>query len=78
MFNHVYRYLFNCGEGTQRLANEHKVKLSGMEHIFVTQNTWENVGGMPGMLLTLQDSGTPSINIYGPPGIVSIDEIVGF
>lgn len=66
------RYLFNCGEGTQRLAHEHKVKLSTMEHILITHKSWENVGGLPGMLLTLQDTGVPFITLHGPPGIVSL------
>lgn len=66
------RYLFNCGEGTQRLANEHKVKLSTMEHILITHKSWENVGGLPGVLLTLQDTGVPYVTLHGPPGIASL------
>lgn len=66
----LYRYLFNCGEGTQRLAHEHKVKLGMIEHILVTHKSWENIGGLPGMLLTLQDTGVPHVTLHGPPGIV--------
>ncbi|XP_011865052.1 PREDICTED: ribonuclease Z, mitochondrial [Vollenhovia emeryi] len=66
------RYIFNCGEGTQRLAFEHKYKLSKLEHVFITSATWSNMGGMPGMLLTIQDAGVPKINVHGPKGTVDI------
>lgn len=60
------RYLFNCGEGTQRLATEHKVKLSKLEHLFFTHNKWKNLGGLPGLALTVQDIGVPEFSIHGP------------
>lgn len=66
-----FRYLFNCGECTQRLAHEHKVKLSRLEHIFITSKTWNNIGGLPGLSLTLQDVGVPNITLHGPEGLVS-------
>lgn len=43
------RYLFNCGEGTQRLCTEHKVKLGKLDSVFVTRLNWEQLGGIPGM-----------------------------
>ncbi|KAK3890834.1 hypothetical protein Pcinc_005239 [Petrolisthes cinctipes] len=72
VFTEQARYLFNCGEGTQRLAHEHKVKLGMVEHILVTHKSWENIGGLPGMLLTLQDTGVPHVTLHGPPGIDSL------
>lgn len=33
LFTDQSRYLFNCGEGTQRLAHEHKTRLSRLEQI---------------------------------------------
>lgn len=66
------RYIFNCGEGTQRLAYEHKYKLIKLEHLFITSATWNNLGGMPGMLLTIQDAGVPKINVHGPKGMMEI------
>lgn len=62
--------MFNCGEGTQRLAHEHKTKLTRLEHIFVTQNNWKCTGGLPGLSLTIQDAGVPNISLHGPPKIV--------
>ncbi|KAK5641003.1 hypothetical protein RI129_009550 [Pyrocoelia pectoralis] len=72
VFSDQSRYLFNCGEGTQRLAHEHKMKLSKLEHIFITQSTWSNIGGLPGTALTIQDVGVPQIVLHGPEGL---DEI---
>lgn len=67
----LHRYLFNCGEGTQRLAHEHKMKLSKLEHVFITHSSWKNFGGLPGMCLTLQDSGVSEVVLHGPPQVVS-------
>ncbi|XP_047995037.1 ribonuclease Z, mitochondrial isoform X4 [Leguminivora glycinivorella] len=69
LFTDHKRYLFNCGECTQRLAHEHKVKLSRLEHVFITRKTWKNIGGLPGLSLTLQDVGVPEITLHGPEGL---------
>uniref|UniRef100_A0A1B0CS85 ribonuclease Z n=1 Tax=Lutzomyia longipalpis TaxID=7200 RepID=A0A1B0CS85_LUTLO len=72
IFTDQSRYLFNCGEGTQRLAHEHKTKLARLEHIFITQTTWRHVGGLPGLSLTIQDAGVPEVTLHGPPGLEEI------
>ena len=63
-------YLFNCGEGTQRLSHERKTRLARLENVFVTCNGWRNVGGVLGALLTLNDIGVPGLTLHGPPGLV--------
>lgn len=68
---HFLSYQFNCGEGCQRLANEHKMKLSKLGHIFITRASWDNIGGLPGMALTLQEMGIPQLSVYGPKSLVS-------
>lgn len=65
------RFLFNCGEGTQRFCTEHKIRLARIKDIFLTRLHWENTGGLPGALLTVADAlqhmpGPQSISIYGP------------
>ncbi|XP_011313701.1 ribonuclease Z, mitochondrial [Fopius arisanus] len=70
------KYLFNCGEGTQRLAHEHHLRLSKLEHVFFTTPTWKNMGGLPGMALTIQDAGVPEIKLHGPDGIIDIFDAV--
>jgi ribonuclease Z len=56
VFFDQHRYLFNVGEGTQRFCLEHKIKLSRISHIFLTQTKWKYLGGLPGMILTVADS----------------------
>ncbi|XP_033155331.1 ribonuclease Z, mitochondrial [Drosophila mauritiana] len=72
LFTDQARYLFNCGEGTQRLAHEHKTRLSRLEQIFLTQNTWASCGGLPGLTLTIQDAGVRDIGLHGPPHLGSM------
>lgn len=60
----------------QRLAHEHRYKLIKLEHVFITSATWDNLGGMPGMLLTIQDAGVPKINVHGPEGTVEIFDAI--
>ncbi|KAJ7989460.1 hypothetical protein DPEC_G00304780 [Dallia pectoralis] len=67
VFSEFNRYLFNCGEGTQRLMQEHKLKAARLDNIFITRMSWENVGGLSGMILTLKDTGVPEVNLSGPP-----------
>lgn len=67
-----FRYLFNCGEGTQRLAHEHKTKLTRLEHIFITQRSWHRIGGLPGLSLTIQDAGVPNITLHGPDKLLDV------
>ncbi|KAG8006513.1 Zinc phosphodiesterase ELAC protein 2 [Nibea albiflora] len=67
VFSEYNRYLFNCGEGTQRLMQEHKLRAARLDNIFLTRLSWENVGGLSGMILTLKDTGVPECVLSGPP-----------
>ncbi|OLN83273.1 Ribonuclease Z 1 [Colletotrichum chlorophyti] len=51
------RYLFgNLSEGTQRALTQRKYAMSKLETMFISgQTTWENTGGMIGMMLTVAD-----------------------
>uniref|UniRef100_T1J1X8 Zinc phosphodiesterase ELAC protein 2 n=1 Tax=Strigamia maritima TaxID=126957 RepID=T1J1X8_STRMM len=62
-------YLFNCGEGLQRLSNEHKLKINKTENIFITHKHWDNLGGLAGLTLTFQDMGVVNYTLHGPPRI---------
>ena len=68
------RLLFNCSEGTQRLCVEHKVRLSKLSSIFMTDISHETTGGLPGLCLTLADAGRRSVSIWGPKGLNNIWE----
>ena len=43
------RYLFNVGEGLQRLSIEHKTKITKINHVFITELSHKNIGGLPGI-----------------------------
>ncbi|KAG4978936.1 hypothetical protein AAZX31_13G337200 [Glycine max] len=62
------RFIFNAGEGLQRFCTEHKIKLSKIDHIFLSRVCSETAGGLPGLLLTLAGMGEEgmSVNIWGP------------
>lgn len=47
------------------------MKLSRLGHIFITEPSWANMGGLPGVSLTIQDVGVPQITLHGPDGLVS-------
>ncbi|KAI3411546.1 Ribonuclease Z [Psidium guajava] len=66
-FDHQ-RFIFNAGEGLQRFCTEHKIKLSKIDHIFLSRVCSETSGGLPGLLLTLAAMGEEgmSVNIWGP------------
>ncbi|KAL7989342.1 hypothetical protein Chor_012008 [Crotalus horridus] len=67
VFSEYNRYLFNCGEGIQRLMQEHKLKVAHLDNIFLTRMNWANVGGLSGMLLTLKETRVPKCILSGPP-----------
>uniref|UniRef100_A0A8D0EHE8 Zinc phosphodiesterase ELAC protein 2 n=1 Tax=Strix occidentalis caurina TaxID=311401 RepID=A0A8D0EHE8_STROC len=71
VFSEFNRYLFNCGEGTQRAMQEHKLKISHLDSIFLSRVAWANVGGLPGMILTLKAMGLQRCFFLGPPKLVS-------
>jgi len=46
-----YRFIFNCGEGVQRLCVEHKVRLGKIAAVLVTDFKPQNCFGLPGKLI---------------------------
>ncbi|KAF9101300.1 hypothetical protein BGX29_005816 [Mortierella sp. GBA35] len=59
------RYMINCGEGTQRLCMQNRVRFSKMKTMLFTRTHWDCIGGVPGMLLTLADVGSRNIKMLG-------------
>ncbi|XP_022953731.1 tRNase Z TRZ3, mitochondrial [Cucurbita moschata] len=68
LFFDKQRFIFNAGEGLQRFCTEHKIKLSKIDHIFLSRVCSETAGGLPGLLLTLAGIGEAgmSVNVWGP------------
>uniref|UniRef100_A0A3Q0RRP3 Zinc phosphodiesterase ELAC protein 2 n=1 Tax=Amphilophus citrinellus TaxID=61819 RepID=A0A3Q0RRP3_AMPCI len=44
-----------------------ELKAARLDNIFLTRLSWENVGGLSGMILTLKDTGVPECVLSGPP-----------
>ncbi|XP_028912871.2 zinc phosphodiesterase ELAC protein 2 [Ornithorhynchus anatinus] len=76
VFSEYNRYLFNCGEGVQRLMQEHKLRVARLDNIFLTRMHWSNVGGLSGMLLTLQETGLVRCVLSGPPQLEDYLDVV--
>lgn len=65
----IARYLFNCGEGTQRIFNQHKLRLTRVNNIFFTRICWKYIGGLPGFAMTLRDNGKSDVGLLGPSNL---------
>lgn len=35
----------------------------------MTRTSWQRIGGLPGLSLTVQDSGVPNLTLHGPDGL---------
>ena len=69
-------YLINCGEGVQRFCVEHKMRLVGkLQRVLLTRLCWDTCGGIPGMLLSMNEGGNSgTVRLHGParlPQLVS-------
>lgn len=71
--NHQY-FLVDCGEGTQILLVNHKIKLAKISHIFISHLHGDHYLGLMGLLSTMHLQGrTNELHLFAPPGL---DEIL--
>lgn len=77
VFTDTQRYLFNCSEGTLRFSREHRVRISRVRNVFVTRCSWENVGGIPGLAMTLREIGINKVMVHGPAAIKEFSRAAG-
>ena len=65
--------LIDCGEGTQIALREAGLKLSRLQTLLITHFHADHIAGLPGLLLTLGNSGrqTP-LTIIGPHGLEAV------
>lgn len=66
------RYLFECGDGTQRFCTERSVRLGRLRSICLTSLTAPSIGGLMGMVLTIADAGKERVTIAGPKGVSAL------
>jgi ribonuclease Z len=69
LFADASRCLVHCGAGTQRFAVEHGVRLARLSHVLLATSNWSEVAGLPGLLLTVADSGLPRLRLAAPRGL---------
>ncbi|OII74029.1 uncharacterized protein cubi_02831 [Cryptosporidium ubiquitum] len=70
--------LINVGENVQRYCFEHKIKLSKLRSILLTNISVETIGGLPGLLLTLIGVGVQKLRIVGPEPITQYLLMFGY
>ena len=64
------RFLFDCGEGTQRQLLRSAVGLVELREVFLTHYHADHYLGLPGMLKTFALRGRElPLTVYGPPGL---------
>ncbi|ELR21007.1 metallobeta-lactamase domain containing protein [Acanthamoeba castellanii str. Neff] len=61
-----HRFLFNCGEQSQRFITENKLRTQNVDALFFTQVDWHHLGGLSDFLMTVADNGKSEIALYGP------------
>ena len=66
-------YLINCGESTQRLMGQSRFRLSKLKCIFATNISWDSVGGIPGLLLSVSEiePKLQDLRLLGPKNLTS-------
>jgi ribonuclease Z len=69
LFLEKHRILFNVPEGFQRVAFESKVRLGKLRHVMLTRIAAGTLAGLPGLFLTLADSGLKELYVRGPSGL---------
>ncbi|CAK7913395.1 ribonuclease Z [[Candida] anglica] len=68
------RYFFGkIPEGSQRVLNENRLRLGKLKSIFFTGTTshWSELGGLPGLFLTISDSTKKSIDVFSGSSLLS-------
>ncbi|MBV9581446.1 MAG: ribonuclease Z [Chloroflexi bacterium] len=65
--------LFDCGEGTQISLRSLGWGIKAIDLILISHVHADHVAGLPGLLLTLGNSGrTEAVDIVGPPGVIDV------
>ena len=68
-------YMFNCGEGTQRTLQEKntawEIKFSKTKHLFMTRKSWDTMGGLLGVCISLKDAYLNEITFHAPCDVVN-------
>lgn len=71
-------FLIDCGEGTQVAMTVHSCKLSRIGHILITHTHADHIAGLPGLLLSVGNSGrTAPVTVSVPEsGVKDIEALM--
>ncbi len=65
--------MIDCGEGTQLLLKKHQIKLSRIDHVFISHLHGDHYFGLIGLLSTMHLFGRKKdLLLVGPPGLAEI------
>ncbi|UJR08657.1 hypothetical protein I4U23_012916 [Adineta vaga] len=74
--NDQTNYLFNCGEGTQRTLQEKntiwEIKFSKTKHLFMTRKSWDVMGGILGLCISLKEAYLNEITFHAPCDVIDL------
>jgi ribonuclease Z len=70
---HERLYLIDCGEGTQMQLRRHRIKISGINHIFISHLHGDHIFGLYGLISTLNILGRKKpLTLYAPANYQNI------
>lgn len=70
-----HRLLIDCGEGTQIAMRRFGIGFKSLDLILLTHLHTDHTAGLPGLLLTVGNSGrTEPLTVWGPPGTAALME----
>jgi ribonuclease Z len=68
-----YRFLIDCGEGTQMQLTKYNVKLGKIDHVFISHLHGDHFFGLMGLISTMHlFRRSKELHIYGPPDLAEI------
>jgi len=71
-----HHFLIDCGEGTQLLLKKYHIRLSKIDHVFISHLHGDHYFGLIGLLSTMHLFGrTKGVLLVGPPGLKEIISI---
>ena len=47
-----------------------------MKSVFITDRSWKNIGGLPGLCLSMRANGAQNLDIHGPQGCMDIYQVI--
>ena len=70
---HEKQFLFDCGEGTQIVLRNKRIRMMRIDHICISHLHGDHYLGLPGLVSTFNLLGrTRPLHVYGPPKLKTI------